>query len=109
MKPKQGGLEIEMENNIKYWLRENLSTLPMSLRYEELLELNEPILISSVLKITEVLLSRQRAEIVGEIRKMKKGKPEIKYRMVSDRVDWLNDGYQLALSDILSALEKGEK
>ena len=52
------------------------------------------------------LLASQKQEMVEKIREMKKGRPEIKYRMVSDRVDWLNDGYQLALSDILSALEK---
>ncbi len=61
-----------------------------------------------ILRLKPILVS-QKQEIVGKIRKMKKGKPEIKYRMVSDRVDWLNDGYQLALSDILSTLEKEGK
>ena len=97
-KPKQAGWEIEMENNIKYWLRENLSTLPMSLRYEELLELNEPILISSVLKITEVLLSRQRAEIVERIKNMP---GTIPLGELSTIVWFRKD-------DVLSALESGE-
>lgn len=58
--------------------------------------------------IRQLLLS-QLQEVWERVEKIKNEKPPMKLRRKSDRVDWLNDGYQLALSDILQTLSTMEK
>lgn len=56
-----------------------------------------------------LLFLQERKKVIEEINKMKKENPEMKLRVKSGIADWLNDGYQLALSDVISVLTNERK